>query len=88
MVKKSLRACSLRGGEKTVWRVDCCRRANKKFGETLTRRERDSSKGCVRVKSGLYRARPRPGLGETAAAWEGLDGDCKRAGRKLGREED
>ena len=45
MVKKTLRACSLRGGEKTVWRVDCCRRAKKKFGETLTRRARDSLRG-------------------------------------------
>ena len=45
IVKKTLRACSLRGGEKTVRRVGCCRRAKKKFGETLTRRARDSWRG-------------------------------------------
>ena len=50
MVKKTLRASSLReGGEKTVWRVDCCRRANKKFGETLTRGARVTPGGvCTR----------------------------------------
>ena len=34
-----------RGGENRMAGVDCCRRAKKKFGETLTRRARDSLRG-------------------------------------------